>query len=266
MRTIFFLGLFLIIIISCGQRQSINSVETKDSLSNITNNSEKFQIWQLDYYPDSIFIARSINDKSWNSSAYAYNIQFSKDSCQFIGWHESLWMKLIQVDKYDFKTTYPTQFFELKFKSDNKLLMREIYIREEKTDTSEYYSYHRTNNILTQDSLKNEIAERIFAGTYKVLFNDTLECEPIVTLDNKFGVKGINGVKAYFIETEIDWDYPVFNAFGFSKSKLDFNKGLSFLFSGDTLIIKDYKEILNENGDFCRTEINRPRLKLLRIK
>lgn len=251
--------------ISCNPNQSGNTATGQnDTLKNSLTDLKGFQIWQLDYYPDSILINRSINDNSGWESAYAYNIQFSEDSCQFIGWHESWWNRLKKTKDKEFKTIGDeTQYWELKFVSNEKLLMRQIFIRDGKADIGQFVPYHKVDKLLTIDYLDHKIAKEIFAGTYSVLFNDTFDCEKTVVLDGNFGVKGIKGIANYNFETAIDWDFPVFNAFGFTKKGDQVNKGLSFKFSGDTLLIKDYK-LIYDNGDFDHVEISKTRIKMIK--
>lgn len=255
----------LIMAVSCGQNKSGNTTTRQnDTLKNSVTDLKGFQIWQLDYYPDSILINRSINDNSGWESAYAYNIQFSVDSCQFIGWHESWWNHLIKISDKEFKTKDDTtQYWELRFVSNEKLLMRQIFVRESKTEYGDFLPYHKVDKILTLDYLDYKIAKDIFAGTYSILFNDTFECEKTVVLDSDFGVKGIKGIDNYNFETAIDWDFPVFNAFGFTKKGDQVNMGLSFKFSGDTLLIMDYK-LIYDNGDFDHVEISKTRMKMLK--
>jgi hypothetical protein len=255
----------LIMTVSCGQNQSGNTATGQnDTLKNSLTDLKGSQIWQLDYYPDSLLINRSINDNSGWESAYAYNIQFSEDSCQFIGWHESWWNRLKKTKDKEFKTIGDeTQYWELKFVSNEKLLMRQIYIREGKADIGKFAPYHKVDKLLTLDYLDRKIAKEMFAGTYHVITYDTLDCDKSVTLDSDFGVKGITGITSYSFETAIDWDFPVFNAFGFNKKGESNNKGLSFRFSGDTLLIKDYK-VIQKDDDFDHIEIAKTRIKMIK--
>ena len=264
---------------SCNPHQSKNntigsndSIEKKSDQNNSLSTPAKFEgneIWQLDYYPDSILINRSINDNSGWKSSYAYNIQFSGDSCRFVGWHESWWNKLIKIDDKNYKINdIGYQYWELKFDSNNKLFMRHIYNKNHshsQEDTGIFIPYHKVERLLTLDSLKHVIAKKMFAGTYNVVFHDTLNCERTITLDSNFGVKGIKDIVSYYIEPDIDWDFPVFNAFGFNKKWKMNNNGLSFKFSGDTLLIKDYK-MIEVNGDFDHVEISNARIKMVKIR
>ena len=255
----------MIMTISCGQNQSGNtSTGQNDTLKSSLIDLKGFQIWQLDYYPDSILINRSISDNSGWKSSYAFNIQFSEDSCQFIGWHESWWNHLIKTKDNEFKTKdNKTQYWELKFVSSEKLLMRQVTIRDGKVEFGKFEPYHKVDKLLTLDYLDHKIAKEIFAGTYQVIFNDTMNCDKLVTLDSNFGVKGIKDITSYSFESAIDWDFPVFNAFGFNKKGESNNKGLSFRFSGDTLLIKDYK-IVQKDGDFDHIEVAKTRIKMIK--
>ncbi len=244
---------------------SPNIVNNKEDMADTSfQKTDSFEIWQLDYYPDSVFITRDINfDHIWESS-YAYNIQFSKDSCQFIGWHESFWYHLAKFSKNEYLTigTGP-YYWLLEFTSKGKLMMREIRNGSDSIEMSRYYPYHCVRKILTQDSLQRKIAKDIFAGTYKLLFNDTFTCEKKIVLDEKFRVKGIEGITNYRVETEVDWDFAVENAFWLTSKSNESNKCFSYKFFGDTLLIRDYKISESEYGDF--PEITNTRIKMLKI-
>lgn len=250
-------------------QSSAKSSGQGDTLKSSSTELKGFQNWQLDYYPDSMLINKSINDNSKWESHYAYNIQWSNtnDSCQFIGWHESWWNKIIKIDSRNYKIQdMDYQYWEVKFNSDDKLLMRHIYCKygaRQKEDTSVFIPYHRVNKILTLESIDNLVAQKIFEGTYQVIFNDTLDCDKFVTLDKFFGVKGIKGITSYSFETAIDCDFAVFNAFGFNRKGESNSNGLSFKFSKDTLLIKDYKEVAVD-GDFDHTEISKTRIKMIK--
>lgn len=276
MKKIFYLIFSLITIFSCrqGQPRVMNSSNKIDTVFNQSANKsltgkQGSDIWQIDYYPDSLLINKSINDNSGWGSDYAYNIQFSKnrDSCQFIGWHESWENKVIKIDDKNFKIKDSDyQYWEIKLVTENKILMRNIYNKSSyrsKEDTGAFIPYHKVKNILTLDSLNKLVSAKVFAGAYQVLFNDTLTCNNIVEFDKNFGVKGIKGISSYSFETAIDWDFPVFNAFGFNKKGETGNNGLSFKFSGDTLLIKDYK-LIQKGGDFDHVEISKTRIKMLK--
>jgi|GEM_PF-3808919 len=227
-------------------------------------------IWQLDYYPDSIFIKRSIFDCSnWNSG-YAYNIEIKGDSCQFIGWHESWWNKLYKLKENTYTTaqTEGEQYWEIDVKPNNKVALREIQRNHAKMDTGVWYPYHKVDRILSQKELKKRIAKQIFAGKYKLVFNDTLNCGKTVILDENFGVNGIRGVNKYNFETEIDIDFPLDNAFGlYNKSQennsSDYNisNNFSFEYKGDTLELKGVKYL--GDGAF---NILGPRIKMVKMK
>jgi hypothetical protein len=253
---------------SCNHNQANNnSIVQNDSIKVVQKSIDSSTIWQLDYYPDSIFINRTIDfDPIWESN-YAYNIQFLNDSCQFIGWHESWWNRLEKVNENEFKTKNdPPYQWELKFVSKDKLLMREMWYGDKETKISKYYPYHRVNKILTQDLLQRWIAKEIFAGTYKLLFSDTFNCEKTIILDDKFGVKGIKGITNYSIETEIDWDFSVENAFWLINKSNDSKKSFSFKFIGDTLFIKDYEIVSSEKYESDIAEITNTRIKLIKVK
>ena len=262
--------LFLVVFLSCNRIESTNSVSgLNDSLSglydNLKNAETGLDIWQLDYYPDSIFINRSIFDNSEWSSGYAYCIQFMKDSCQFIGWHESAWVKLIKMNDKEYRTLDPQYYWELKFISADSMLMRQIVVGKQKTDIREFYPYHKVDKILTMDSIDRKIAKEIFSGTYNVLYHDTLDCKNTIVLDHEFGVKGISDIESYYFETDIDCDFPIFNVFGFNRKGEHGNTGFSFQFSGDTLFIKDY-EVIRVDGDFDHVEISKTRIKLVKME
>jgi hypothetical protein len=267
MRSKVFYSILLIItwiLYSYSNQSATHSPLHNGTLKNSLSDLKRFQIWQLDYYPDSIFINRSINDNSEWESSYAYNIQFSEDSCQFIGWHESWWNHLIKTKDNEFKTKDDeTQYWELKFVSSEKLLMRQISFRKGKALIGTFAPYHKVDQELTLEYLDHKIAKDIFAGRYKVIFNDTLDCEKSITFNSDFGVKGIKGITSYCFETSIDCDFPVFNAFGLNRKGESNNKGFSFKFSGDTLLINDYKVVQND-GDFDHVEISKTRIIMIK--
>jgi hypothetical protein len=257
--------IILLITFGCNNNQTENISNSKDSAEIASKIPVNFEIWQLDYYPDSIFITHSINFNHIWESNYAYNIQFSEDSCQFIGWHESWWNRLKKVNKNEYRTiSDPPYCYELKFNADGKLFMREIWEGSDTTKISKYYPYHRVEKILTQDSLQRRIAKEIFAGTYELIYNDTFACDKKIILDEKFGVKGIKGIVKYGIETEIDWDFSVENAFWLTPKNNKSQDCFSFKFVGDTLFIKDYKTSESPDGDYA--EITKTRIKMLKIK
>jgi hypothetical protein len=223
-------------------------------------------IWQLDYYPDSIFVYRNINKYSGWSSSYAYNLEFQKDSCRFIGWNESAWIKLKYVGKKVYKAGNESISLEITFISEQKLELCNIHKRKDKTETKECYPYHKVNNVLTQKELDDRIANQIFAGCYKVLFNDTLECDSIICLDKEYKVTGIKDISHYYFETAIDIDFPVPNLFVLRSENKEHNKEFSFTFSGDTLFLKKFKILHDNYGDFSGFDLVKTKIKLLKNK
>jgi len=231
-------------------------------------------IWQLDYYPDSIFIHRSINDCSEWTSDYAYNIQFEGDSCHFYGWNENGSEPVLKVNSFLYRTKSKDPYWEFKLETKEKLLIREIdEMYHHDSIIRPYFPYHRVNKVLTMDALKKRIAKEMFAGKYKVVYNDTLATDKIVELDDNLGVKGVKVFTKYEIKPDIDIEFSLPNYFSFfnpeerlkAKSKYDYlSKALSFQFSEDTLILKDY-EVLTDDGE-DDIKLTRPRMKLLRLK
>jgi len=265
---IIFLGCFIVISISFFIFRT-NALPKKIK-SNLDKSTFLEGIWQLDYYPDSMFAKRSINDFSRWNSGYAYNIEIIGDSCQFIGWHESWWNKLYKLKENIYVTaqTPGEQYWEIDLKPNNKLVLREIQRNRTKMDTGVWYPYHQIDQVLTQKVLKERIAKKIFAGKYRLVFNDTLKCEKTITLDAKFGIKGIQGVNKYNFETEIDIDFPLDNAFGLynknnekDSSNLNISNDFSFEFKGDTLLIKGFKYL----GDDAFNILG-PRMKMVKMK
>lgn len=266
LMTFFLLYLSLLLINGCNRKQSGHSTNIHtDTLNKSLTDLKEFQIWQLDYYPDSILINRSINDNSGWGSAYAYNIIFSEDSCQFIGWHESWRKKMQRINETSYRTSNEVQYWEFKFISVNKMIMREIFVRKTKIDIGAFYQYHRVSKILTQDSLQNMIAKNMFTGKYKLLFSDILNFSDTIIFEDNFKVTGIKDVDKYDIETEIDLDFPVKNAFGFRKENEEINRNLSFEFLGDTLFLKDIRIVRND-GDFDHVAVTDTRVKMIKIK
>jgi hypothetical protein len=225
--------------------------------------NDDYEIWQLDYYPDSIIYNRSINDNSKWCSSYAYNIKFKEDSCKFYGFHEGWSSRLIKKSENEFWTDTVMQYFELIFKSDKRLLMREIFIRSNRIDTGEFYPFHKVDQLLTRDSLKKLVVNKLFMGKYQLLYNDTFSCNEMIEFDDEFNVKGIEGITKYNIVTEMICDFPVDNAFGFGDFNYS-NMSFTFNFNGDTLFIKDYT-ILSDGCDFSGIIPNNTRIKLLKL-
>ena len=143
--------------------------------------------------------------------------------------------------------------------------MRENYKRKDSIERSEYYLFHRVNKVLTQEELDDRIVKEVFEGKYRVLFNDTLECDSIIYLGKNYNVKGVKGRSKYYFETEIDIDYPVPNYFAFRDTG---NNGteLSFSFSGDTLLLKKFDILNDEEGDFSGFKVADTKVKLLKVK
>lgn len=254
----------LLTIISCGQFKSSKEKTDFNEIEDVFDN----QIWQLDGFPDSILVNKSIDDQSVNESNYSYNIIFKGDSCQFVGTRESEWLKLKKINDKEFKAYHEgedIQFWEIKFVSNNKLLAREIFKRPEKIEIGKYVSYHKVKKPLTLDSLNNLIAEKLFAGEYKTIYNDTLKLDEKVILTKNFEVKGIMGIEKFYFLVSDDCCYPVFNAFGFQSKKGISQNHLSFKFENDTLKLSANNPVFL-NGDFDHYEISKPRIKLQKVK
>lgn len=272
-KMIILICLFLIAVYSCNENKTANKVTAQnDSIINPTKELKGFQIWQLDYYPDSMIINRSINDNSGWGAVIAYNIKLSNDydSSSFIGWNETWKNKVIKIDDRNFKVKdLDYQYWELKLESDSKLLMRHIYCKygdRIKEDTGQYYPFHKVKQILTLDSLNRLFAREVLAGTYNLVFNDTFNCSKTIELDKDFKIKGIEGKTKYYIETAIDFDFPVYNSFGLYKEGENPNQKFSFKFINDTLLIKDYKVRHDKDGMFDGIVINKTRIKMIKIK
>jgi hypothetical protein len=263
-RSKFFIALILIILFIFSRCSVKNeNVETKDSLQSLSKTDSGILlsgIWQLDYYPDSILFHKSINKYSKWSSSYAYNIEFSGDSCQFIGCHESWWNKLGKVNDNLYRTiTNYDDHFEIRLSENGTFFLTEF----RKEGTLGPYPYHQVNKILTLDSLERRIAKEIFAGQYQVLFSDTLKCNPVITLDGKFNITGIEGMSKYEIETEDDWDTALENSF-YIIGDHNQSKRFSFQFSGDTLRLMNYRFNYEEN-EFGLEEITTPAIIMKKI-
>lgn len=235
-----------------------------DSLKKIES-----EIWQLDFYPDSILKNREIYKNSDWISSYAYNIEFTNDSCQFIGWWESWWNHIERINDNEFRTIDGKgQYWELKFETPEKLIVRQINYRK-KTDQLEigqFYSYHRVDTILTLDSLDHKIAKDIFSGSYHLVYSDTLDCEGTITLNENFSINGIKNLTRYSFETSIDCDYPVPNVFRLYSDDENEIFEFTFKFSADTLFIKEFERINDSLGDFDHFEIKNSRIKLVKLK
>jgi hypothetical protein len=261
------------LIVSCVAAFNRNKTDKIIASASISDQNTMKGIWQLDYYPDSIFIKRNIYGCSKWKSSFAYNVKIENDSCYFTGWHEGWANKIDQNNGRSIKTLPGSgQYFEIHSLSANKMEMREMNDRRSHTDSSIFYPYHRVDKVLTQEALQKRLAKEIFAGRYKLLFADTLVCEKYITFDSDFGVKGINGISNYKIETEIDFDYPIPNCFILYNPETqmkDYNNigtgAFSFSFSRDTLFLNGNKAV-QIDGDFDHVAITKPRIKLLKVK
>ena len=259
-----FLIPFTLMFVQCGNVKT-HKEESSVAQDTTTQEVNLTGIYQLDYYPDSILYYRDIDKYSNGCTSYAYDVEFTKDSCQFTGWNESFGVKVTSLGGNEFRAGDTLQYWEFIFLPDQKLKMRENYKRKDSIERSEYYLFHRVNKVLTQEELEDRMAKEVFEGKYRVLFNDTLECDSIIYLGKNYNVKGVKGRSKYYFETEIDIDYPVPNYFAFRDTG---NNGteLSFSFSGDTLLLKKFDILNDEEGDFSGFKVADTKVKLLKVK
>jgi len=228
---------FSLTLISCKRATNCNETKTNNNI---------YGIWCSDDYPDSIIAKKDIfNNSKWYSED-AFCIQIKKDSCYFTGWLGSLNKKFTKIGETIYRTTNEAQYWEFKIISDKKLAMRLVKNYDNKITYEEFYNYHKVDKLLTIDSIKNKIAEKVFIGTYKPFFNKSLECDSIVKFLKNDVVIGIKNNNRWGIEVKMDPDLFVPNAF-----KLGNNgdlRNFSFKFKNDTLILLDCEMKRDSSG------------------
>ncbi len=253
-----------------------NNSPPKNTCTLPPKNKDIHGIWQLNYYPDSILIKKSINNCSKWSSDYAINIWIRGDSCGFFGWNDrDWWLKMTKINNHEYVIGDSTsqQYFEFLVAKNKILEMRQISNRKKahKIQFGSYYPYHRVKALLSENELKKKITREWFAGKYKLIYNDTFTCDRNIVLDTEYAISGIHGISSYNFESIIDIDFPLDNIFELNtiKDPKDsvkyWNKPLSFQFKGDTLILNNYKVQYRDGGDVGGYLVTRPRIKMVKI-
>ncbi|MFN5169266.1 MAG: hypothetical protein ACK5DD_06550 [Cyclobacteriaceae bacterium] len=250
-----FISILILLCISCGGSSITDANYEKQGL---------ISIYQHDYYPDSILLTQSIKWDIVNESADRYSLRFSKDSCEFIGYHESWWLKIQRtgLNRFITRSSMPDDYFEIEFTSSHQLRVRNVLIKQKDTVKGAYKTYHKVNKVLTQTDLQKRLAKDLFAGKYRVLYKDTVACDTMVTLDSDFNLVGVDHFKGYGIETEIDWDFGLENACWLTQKVNSKRVYFSFKFSGDSLTFYNYAIVDTPDGSV--PEITSPFLVLRR--
>lgn len=216
----------------------------------IVSREAKSLYFQHDYYPDSIFLTRSITWDIVHESAYSYCLEFAGDSCQFIGYHESWWKKIKKIKENTFVTAglSTDDYFEFEFLSRERIRMRNIRVKGIDSVKYAFKYYHIVPGVLTQLDLQKRMAKELFAGTYQVIYKDSLQCDSVIIIDENFKITGIKHFSTYGIETEIDWDFGLENACWLAARTGGDRKYFSFKFSGDSLTFFNYEMRETEDG------------------
>jgi hypothetical protein len=222
-------------------------------------------VWQLDYYPDSLLLNKDIYAYSNWTTPYAANLRFAGDSCEFIGWHESIWQKIRSVEPGLYSAGDADQGYEIKFLSPSVLWFREYSLDKPAPgdSTEQWYPYHRVATVLTQAALKKRVAQELFAGRYHVLQTDR-RADSVVVLGTDFSVAGLRGVARYNVVTDMDWDFLLPNAFSWQDRKGEAVAQYSFGFAGDTLVLNNFEQRPEDDSVPSGILVTTPAVKLLK--
>lgn len=232
---------------------------------------KKYKVWE--YSTPSLTTCKTLNSNIIasiiNKASSAFLIQFDSnyDSCTFIGWNEMYKAEVTKIDDNAFRVENGDySYWDFKFISENELHMRSVYYKKNYKD--KFTAYHGIDSLYSDfisiEKRITNIAKELILGDYKVVFNDSIDCESEITFGDSTKTQGFKEFTRYRFRLG-DWEYPSdYNEIVLLKKNWEKRK-FAFDIISDTLILKEIGEVYTDPGSgfYIRSD-GKTRLKLIK--